>query len=65
MSSRHLLFVVGTHPLPSKVAPRGEFATRCVDLATARAEIEAQCSKLIEITPDQWAFLRGVYAMNF
>jgi hypothetical protein len=64
MSSRHLLFVVGTHLLRSKVAPRGEFASRCVDLATVRAEIEGQCSKLIEITPDQWAFLRGVYAMN-
>ena len=64
MSSRHLLFVVGTHLLPSKVAPRGEFASRSVDLATVRAEIEGQCSKLIEITPDQWAFLRGVYAMN-
>lgn len=64
MSIRHLLFVVGTHLLPSKVAPRGEFACRSVDLATVRAEIEGQCSKLIEITPDQWAFLRGVYAMN-
>lgn len=33
-------------------------------MPTVRAVIEDQCSQLIEITPDQWAFLRGVYAMN-
>jgi hypothetical protein len=64
MPSRHLLFVVGAHVLPSKIAVGGESGGRCVDLATVRAVIEGQCSQLIEITPDQWAFLRGVYAMN-
>ena len=64
MSSRHLLFVIGAHVLPSKTAVGGDFADRCVDLATVRAAIGGQYSKLIEITPDQWRFLRGVYAMN-
>jgi hypothetical protein len=33
-------------------------------LGTLRAAIHDQDSKPIEITPDQWKFLRGVYAMN-
>jgi len=58
------LSVIGAHVLRSKTAVGGEFADRCVDLAKVRAAVEGQCSKLIEITPDQWRFLRGVYAMN-
>ena len=61
MSSRHFLFVIAVHGLPSKTGLGGDFADRCVDLATLRAAMEGQ---LIEITPDQWRFLRGVYAMN-
>ena len=64
MSSRHLLFVMTAHGLPSKTAVGGDFAHRWVDLATLRAAIAGQYSQLIEITPDQWRFLRGVYAMN-
>ena len=64
MSSRHFLFVIGAHALRSKTAVAPEFASRCVDVATVRAAVQGQESKLIEITPDQWRFLRGVYAMN-
>ena len=39
-------------------------ANRCVDLATVRAATTGQNSKLIELTSDQWQFLRGIYAMN-
>jgi hypothetical protein len=58
------LFVIGAPALPSKTAVGGDFADRKVDLATLRAAIAGQYSHLIEITPDQWRFLRGVYAMN-
>ena len=64
MSSRHFLFVIAAHRLPSKTGVGGDFADRRVDLATLRAAIAGQSSKRIEITPDQWRFLRGVYAMN-
>ena len=64
MSSRHFLFVIGAYVLRSKTAVGGEFADLCVNLANVRAAVEGQYSKLIEITPDQWRFLRGVYAMN-
>jgi hypothetical protein len=58
------LFVITVNGLASKTAVGGDFADRCVGLATLRAAIAGQYSKLIEITPDQWRFLRGVYAMN-
>jgi hypothetical protein len=63
MSSRRFLLVVDAPAAPQiEVGP--EFANRCVDLATLRATTTDQDSKLIELTSDQWQFLRGVYAMN-
>jgi hypothetical protein len=65
MSSRHFLFIIGAHALPSKdAARRSEVADPCVDLTTVHAAVEGQDNKLIEITLEQWRFLRGVYAMN-
>jgi hypothetical protein len=61
LSSRRFLLVVGA---PTAVGGRPEFANRCVDLATVRAATMGQNGKLIELTPDQWQFLRGIYAMN-
>lgn len=60
MSSRRFLLVVGA---PTAVGGRPEFANRCVDLATLRAATTGQNGKLIELTPDQWQFLRGIYAI--
>lgn len=64
MPSRHFLFVIGAGVLPAKIDVGAEIASRCVDAATVRAAIDGQDGKPIEITPDQWQFLRGVYAMN-
>ena len=64
MSSRRFLLLVGAPALPPRMALGAEFANRCVDLATVRAAAAAQNSKLIELTSDQWQFLRGIYAMN-
>ena len=63
MPSRHFLFVIGARALPRKIAVSAEL-NRSVDLAAVWATINDQDSKPIEITPDQWKFLRGVYAMN-
>jgi hypothetical protein len=41
-----------------------EFAHRCIDPATVPAAIKAQDVRRIEITSEQWRFLRGIYAMN-
>jgi hypothetical protein len=37
---------------------------QCVDVAVPKKAIEARNGKWIELTADQWQFLRGIYAMN-
>ena len=64
MSSRRFLLVVDAPALPQQIEVGPEFANRSVDLATLRATTTGHDSKLIELTSDQWQFLRGVYAMN-
>ncbi|RBP02546.1 hypothetical protein DFR50_15122 [Roseiarcus fermentans] len=39
-------------------------ASRCVDVSVPRKAVEAGKGQWIELTADQWEFLRGVYAMN-
>ena len=39
-------------------------ATACVDVAAAKAPIVARQGRWTELTPEQWQFLRGVYAIN-
>ena len=39
-------------------------AARCVDVSAPKKAVEAQNGKWIELTSDQWQFLRGIYAMN-
>jgi len=38
--------------------------SRCVDKTVPQKAIEAHNGKWIELTKDQWQFLRGIYAMN-
>ena len=64
MPSRHFLFVIGAHTLPGKITVGAEFANRSVELTAVHGAINGQDGKPIEITPNQWQFLRGVYAMN-
>ena len=37
---------------------------QCVDVSVPKHAIEARNGKWIQLTADQWEFLRGVYAMN-
>ena len=38
--------------------------TRCVDVSVPKKAVEAEKGTWIELTPEQWEFLRGIYAMN-
>jgi hypothetical protein len=58
------LLIVGAPALLRQIAVGAEFASRCVDLATVRAATTGEANKLIELTSDQWQFLRAIYAMN-
>src|ERR1700751_6239993 len=47
--------------------PRLAFAAetgQCVDISVPKKAIEARNGKWIELTSEQWQFLRGIYAMN-
>ncbi len=46
-----------------QLALAGE-ASHCVDISVPKKAIEAHNGKWIELTPEQWEFLRGIYAMN-
>jgi hypothetical protein len=39
-------------------------AGQCVDVSVPKRAVEARNGKWIQLTPDQWQFLRGIYAMN-
>ena len=64
MSSRRFLLIVGAPALLRQIAVGPELANRCVDLPTVRAATTGEKNKLIELTSDQWQFLRGIYTMN-
>jgi hypothetical protein len=50
---------------PSEVTFADQNLTaHCVDISVPRNEVAARNGKWIELTPDQWQFLRGVYAMD-
>jgi hypothetical protein len=42
----------------------GDTASRCVDISVPKGAISARDGKWIELTPEQWQFLRGVYVVN-
>ena len=49
------------------IAPQLAFAAepgQCVDVSVPKHAIAARNGKWIQLTPEQWEFLRGIYAMN-
>ena len=63
LSYRALALAVGLAVLPQTV-DAAEGAARCVDASVPKHAAEARNGKWIELTSDQWHFLRGIYAMN-
>jgi hypothetical protein len=63
LSNRALALAVGLAILPQAVHA-AEDAARCVDASVPKHAAEAGHGKWIELTSDQWQFLRGIYAMN-
>jgi hypothetical protein len=48
---------------PPKPAPKAA-ASSCVDASVPQAAIAVHSGKWIELSGDQWQFLRGIYVMN-
>jgi len=63
LSNRALALAMGLAVLP-QMAHAGEGAARCVDASVPKQAAQARHGKWIELTSDQWQFLRGSYAMN-
>ena len=63
LSKRALTLAVGLAVLPQMVHA-AEDAARCVDTSAPKHAVEARHGKWIELTSEQWQFLRGIYAMN-
>ena len=63
LRNRALGLAVGLAVLPQMVHA-GESAARCVDTSAPKHAAEARNGKWIQLTPEQWEFLRGIYAMN-
>ena len=59
---RWLVLAAAVAALPS--AARADAAARCVDVSVPKQAVEAGKGQWIELTAEQWEFLRGVYAMN-
>src|SRR5271154_786612 len=63
LNSRALALITVLSVVPQMVHA-AEDAARCVDVSAPKRAVEAQHGKWIELTSDQWQFLRGIYAMN-
>ena len=62
LDKRILALAAALATLP-QLALAGE-TSHCVDISVPKKAIEAHNGKWIELTPEQWEFLRGIYAMN-
>jgi hypothetical protein len=65
MLNKACLAIVGALTvLPQMAFAADSFTSRCVDISVPKGAIAARNGKWIELTPEQWQFLRGIYAMN-
>jgi hypothetical protein len=50
--------------LPQLAFAAESSASRCVDISVPKQAVTSRNGKWIELTPEQWEFLRGVYVVN-
>ena len=58
-----LMAFLGVIALAPCVAQAAE-SSRCTDISIPKNAVEAHKGKWIELTTDQWQFLRGVFVLN-
>ena len=59
-----LASVFGLIMLPQWASASDDYISRCVDASIPKSAIAEHNGRWIELTGDQWQFLRGIYAMN-
>src|SRR5580658_2558220 len=55
---------IGVIALAPFTARAADSAPRCTDISVPKSAIEAHKGKWIELTAEQWQFLRGVFVLN-
>jgi hypothetical protein len=63
MLNRYSLAVAAALATLPQLASAAETA-QCVDVSVPKHAIESRNGKWIQLTAEQWEFLRGIYAMN-
>jgi hypothetical protein len=63
MLNRYSLVVAAALATLPQLAFAAE-TTHCVDVSVPKKAVEARNGKWIQLTAEQWEFLRGIYAMN-
>jgi hypothetical protein len=64
LNRRSLAVAAALAALEPEFVLAAETSGRCVDISVPKKAVEAHNGKWIELTPEQWEFLRGIYAMN-
>ena len=64
MNIARMAFAFGLLAAPGWAFAGDSTATHCVALSVPKDAISARNGRWIELTTDQWQFLRGIYAMN-
>jgi hypothetical protein len=64
MLNKVCLAFVGALMVAPQMAIAADISSRCVDIAVPKDAIAARNGKWIELTPEQWQFLRGIYVVN-
>jgi hypothetical protein len=64
MLNKAFLAFVGVLTILPQMALGANTFSRCVDVSVPKEAITAHNGKWIELTSEQWEFLRGIYAMN-
>lgn len=65
MASKLCLALIGALVvLPQLALAADGSGSRCVNISVPKQAVEGRNGKWIELTADQWQFLRGIYAMN-
>ena len=59
-----LAFVGALTVMPQLASAADNNASRCVNVSVPKDAIIARNGRWIELTPQQWEFLRGVYVVN-
>ena len=64
MLNKACLAFLGAVAVLPQIAFAADNSSRCVDVSVPKNAITAHNGRWIELTPEQWQFMRGIYAMN-